>query len=301
MTSVPPPFQHPGPPPPRPEVPEGVHVPDPAGPDAPPPLGVPVWAPFAALLGTFVAVLFLGVLVAIVVGVGGGELDTDSTGLTLGLTVLQAGILVGTAWYTVGALSDRRPTLASFGVRRTPALRALGWAALAYVGFWVAALIILVAFGQPEDQQLAQDIENEDAFAVLAGYAVLSCFLAPIAEEFFFRGFMFRAIAERVHWIWAAVITGAVFGVIHAPGSPAESVLVLGLFGVALCVLLWRTGSLIPCIMLHAFNNSISFGSTKGLPWWGFLLLVVGSVGMTLLVCLLAVRLGARRAAPAPA
>ena len=63
MTSVPPPFQHPGPPPPRPEVPEGVHVPDPAGPDAPPPLGVPVWAPFAALLGTFVAVLFLGVLV----------------------------------------------------------------------------------------------------------------------------------------------------------------------------------------------------------------------------------------------
>ena len=66
--------------------------------------------------------------------------------------------------------------------------------------------------------------------------------------------------------------------------------LVLSLFGVALCLVLWRTASLIPCIMLHAFHNSISFGFTKELPWWGFLLLIAVSVTTTLALSLLALR-----------
>jgi membrane protease YdiL (CAAX protease family) len=136
---------------------------------------------------------------------------------------------------------------------------------------------------------------------VVAGFAVLSCLVAPLAEEFFFRGFLFRALAERVHWSWAAIVAGAVFGLVHAPGSPAVSLLALSIFGVALCLLLLRTGSLIPCIMLHAVNNSISFGDAKGLPWWGFLLLIAGSVGTTLAVSLLAARLGRRIASPAAA
>jgi uncharacterized protein len=299
MTS-PPTFEHPGPPPSRPEVPDGAHVPEPAGEraaDGLPSLGVPVWAPFAALLATFVGVLLLSVVAGIFIAIGGGEVDTDSTALTLVLTAAQAAILVGAAWYTVQALS-RRPTPASFGLRGTRTLPALGWTLLAYAGFWFATALVLLALGEPDEQQLVQDIQDEDTLVVLVGFAVLSCFLAPLAEEVFFRGFMFRAIAERMPVLWAALISGGVFGLIHLPGSPAESVLVLGLFGVALCLLLWRTGSLIPCIMLHALNNSISFGATKELPWWGFLLLIVGSVGATLAVSLLAARW---RSSPAPA
>jgi lipoprotein signal peptidase len=52
-------------------------------------------------------------------------------------------------------------------------------------------------------------------------------------------------------------------------------------------------------MMLHAFNNAVSFGLTKGLPWWGTLLLILGSVVATLAVALLVVRLW--RPAPAPA
>jgi membrane protease YdiL (CAAX protease family) len=300
MTSVPPPFQHPGPPPSLPEVPEGVHVsppPDENGVDGLPRLGVPVWAPFAALVATFVAVLIVGIVVGIGYAIGGGEFDEDSVGVLLLLTAAQAAILVGAAWYAVQVL-NKRPTPASFGLRETPWLPALGWTLLAYVAFWVGTAIVLLAFGEPEEQELVQDIQDEQTLTLVVGYAVLSCVMAPLAEEFFFRGFMFRAIAERVHPIWAAVVTGGVFGVIHLPGSPAESVLVLSLFGVALCLLLWRTSSLIPCIMLHALNNSIAFGATKELPWWGFLLLIVGSVGTTLVVSLLAARLGRR---PAPA
>ena len=74
----------------------------------------------------------------------------------------------------------------------------------------------------------------------------------------------------------------------------------LGL-GVALCLVLWRTASLLPCIMLHAFHNSISFGVSKELPWWGLLLLIAGSVTTTLAVSLLATRIGRAAAPPAVA
>jgi hypothetical protein len=55
--------------------------------------------------------------------------------------------------------------------------------------------------------------------------------------------------------------------------------------------------------MLHAIHNSISFSYTKGLPWWGFLLLTAASVATTLTIATMAVRLTRRPAAlpPVPA
>jgi uncharacterized protein len=295
MTSVPPSFQHPGPPPARPELPDGAPPPPETRPAGLPALGVPAWTPFVALLATFVAVIFVGLVAGVFIGVGGGDIEAGetSTGLTLGLTAVQFAILVVAAWYTAGLFS-RRPVPASFGLRTTPPLPALGWTLLIYVAFWIVTAVVLLILGEPEEQQLVQDIQDEDSFAVLAVYAGLSCLIAPVCEELFFRGFMFRALSERIHVVWAAIVTGGVFGLSHAAGSPATSLLMLTFFGIALCLLLWRTGSLLPCIMLHAFNNSVSFGLAKELPWWGVLLLIVGSVGMTLLVSLLVMRLGRR-------
>ena len=76
-------------------------------------------------------------------------------------------------------------------------------------------------------------------------------------------------------------------------------VAVLSCLGAGLCLVLWRTASLVPCIMLHSFHNSISFAETKGLPWWGFLLLIAGSVLTALAIALLAMR-AARPIRPSP-
>ena len=286
MSSVPPSFEHPGPPPSRPELPEGAPPPQPADDAAAlPRLGVPVWTPFVALLATLVAVIFAGLVAAVAIEIAGGdvEADADAPALLLSLTTLQFVLLVGSAWYVVKALSGP-PTPASFGLRSTRPWQAIGWTVLAYVAFVLVSLAVIGVLGEPEDQQLVQDIEDEDAIGLLVAYGALSCFVAPICEELFFRGFMFRVLAERIHLAWAALASGAVFGLSHAAGSPATALLVLSGFGVALCLLLWRTRSLIPCIGLHAFNNAISFGATKELPAWGFVLLIAGSVGATLAV-----------------
>jgi hypothetical protein len=52
--------------------------------------------------------------------------------------------------------------------------------------------------------------------------------------------------------------------------------------------------------MLHSLHNSISFGFTKELPWWGFLLLTIVSVTTTLTIALFATRLGTRASRPVP-
>jgi len=44
---------------------------------------------------------------------------------------------------------------------------------------------------------------------------------------------------------------------------------VLVVLGVLLCLLYWRTGSLLPCIALHALNNGISFVVTTDVPVGG--------------------------------
>ena len=291
MTSVPPSFQHPGPPPARPELPDGAPVPETPPEGDLPPVGVPVWAPFAAVLGAFAGVLVAGIVVGIAIGIaGGGTTDfDDSDGLTIGLTLVQDALLIAASILTVWWIAGRL-TPATFGLR-VPAVRpALGWTLAGYAAFWVAAIVVGIAFGNPEEQDIVTDLKAEDSFAVLAGFGVMTCVVAPVAEEFFFRGFMFRVLAERTNVALGAVITGAVFGLVHLPSGDLVGVLVLSLFGVALCLVLWKTASLIPCIMLHAFHNSISFGFTKELPWWGFLLLIAGSVMTTLALSLVAMR-----------
>ena len=59
--------------------------------------------------------------------------------------------------------------------------------------------------------------------------AFLVAVVAPIAEEFFFRGFFFGAL-RNWRGLWpAAIITGLVFGAIHVGSAEAAFLLPLAL------------------------------------------------------------------------
>jgi uncharacterized protein len=244
----------------------------------------------------------ISILVGAVIGIAGGDVNKleDNQPLTIGLTLALDGVLVAAPVVIVTWLAGRRADLAAFGLR-VPAWRsALVTLMVVYVGFWAVTLIVALIFGSADDQDIVVDLKSEHSVAVLAGFVVMTCLVAPLAEEFFFRGFLFRVLWERTNVSVATIATGAMFGLVHKPGGDWIGVAVLALFGAALCLLFWRTASLLPCIMLHSFHNSISFGFTKELPWWGFLLLTVGSVTTTLAIALLATRLRGRGASPPP-
>ena len=95
-----------------------------------------------------------------------------------------------------------------------------------------------------------------------------------MAEEFFFRGFLFGALRrwrisvlgrEIGTWV-AAVFTGVLFGLAHTGSASSQYLIPLGFLGFVLCLVRWRTRSLYPCMALHSFNNSLALGYNQ-LHW----------------------------------
>lgn len=288
MTSVPPPpFQHPGPPPSRPELPEGVTASapsPPALPPEPPPrtglAAVPGWAPLAAMVSAFVVATLAYVVIGAGIEAGGGKVtENGPPGLVISATLVQdVALIVAALLFT--SFWARGVTPAAFGLRFTRLWPAVGWMALTFAGFWILTLIYLLIVGQPQEQELTRDLKDEESLTALIAYGALLAVAAPLAEEFFFRGFMFTVLAKRMGPLWGGVVTATIFGLVHAAGSPLKTVVVLFILGLGLCFLFWRTGSLLPCIALHAINNSISFGATKSLPPLAFAAVVIGCTAL---------------------
>jgi membrane protease YdiL (CAAX protease family) len=90
-------------------------------------------------------------------------------------------------------------------------------------------------------------------------YALLvSAVAAPICEEIFFRGMIFRYLRRRWPLWLAALVSATIFGAAHL--SPATSPLivpVLAFIGLVLALVYERTGSLTNSMMLHALNNGV--------------------------------------------
>jgi membrane protease YdiL (CAAX protease family) len=243
---------------------------------------VPVWAPFAALLAVLLIVSITAAAVYGVVSASDPSIEsTDDLpdAATLALTFFQDLAFVFGAYIAVKLALGRTPR-EWLGLNRiSDWQQALRWAVGAFALFWFVALLLAAIFGDPDDQSLVTDLKAEDSTLILVGWAVLICVLAPVVEEIFFRGFMFGVFIRRgMPLIWAALLDAVVFGLGHAPAAPIQ-LIALGAFGFGLCLLYWRTQSIIPCMALHALNNSITFGATKDLDAGLFALVVVGSVG----------------------
>jgi uncharacterized protein len=93
---------------------------------------------------------------------------------------------------------------------------------------------------------------------VVAGLAAVV--VAPVAEELAFRGVLLRALMRRLGFWPAALVSSALFAVLHAGGVSHVAaipllVVVILLFGLLQCVLVRRTGRLGPAIAVHGLMN----------------------------------------------
>ncbi len=271
--------------PPRPELPDGMSAPREEPPPPPPRDGMPLWAPFAVMGIVFVVIATFS---AAVIGIAAASDPTIKASdppdsLTVILTVVQDATLIAAAFLAFKlALGRVRPS--DLGLRRVASWqKALLTAVVVYAIYWFVSGALEQIFGSPPEQELVSELKKQQDLAILIGFAVLTCVVAPIAEEIFFRGFMFTTFARKLGPVWGALLAGGIFGLIHAP-NPVLSLIALGVLGVCLCALYWRTQSIIPCMALHALNNSISFGYTKSLDAGLYAALVVGSVGLVVAI-----------------
>jgi membrane protease YdiL (CAAX protease family) len=212
-------------------------------------------------------------------------------GIELADTIVQDVAFVLAAVYCAH-IGGRAVRAWQFGLRPPGA----GWkSAIGYVVLLTIAFLTLsavwVAIFNPKPEELLDKLGANETTSLLVLSAALTCVIAPICEEFLFRGYVFTALRGwRGTWP-AAVITGLVFGGVHAGSAPALDLVPLAALGFGLCVLYRYSGSLYPCIVAHSLNNSLAFASLEGWGWQAPVLMLAALASIGALV-LLAKRIG---------
>lgn len=154
-----------------------------------------------------------------------------------------------------------RPRPWHFGIRATPPVRTVAitvLAALAVFGFEVG-YIELLGIDESNTEDLGGGAGAPAALAVSAAVIVV----APVTEEVFFRGFLYRALRTRLR-VWAAAsIDGVIFGSLHFQGASSVEILpVIVVFGVGVCLAYEATGSIFSVIAIHAAFNTYALTGT---------------------------------------
>jgi membrane protease YdiL (CAAX protease family) len=236
-----------------------VHEPPPEPPELPEE-APPRWPAWYAPVSFVCALVALLVLVAPLYALPGADSEDPPAALVIAATLVQAVVFAGTA--LLFASMTRRPRPWHFGLRPTRFWPAVGWAALGLLCFYVFAAVYAAVVQPDVEQTVTEDLGADEGTLglILAGLMVIV--VAPAAEEFFFRGFFYRALRSRLAVIPAAAVDGVVFGLLHFEGEDALAILPpLAVLGFVFCLVYERTGSLYPVIGLHALNNAVAYGA----------------------------------------
>jgi membrane protease YdiL (CAAX protease family) len=252
----------------------------------------PPWTAPAALVAGLVLAAIGALLVDIPALALGVKVSSSHVppGLVIADTAVQDAAFVVAALF-FAQLGGRALSAWQFGLRPTRLRRVMWSALLAGVAFLVF-LVLWSAVVHVGKEKLLETLGTRQSTVLLVLSAVLTCVLAPICEEFLFRGFIFTAL-RNWRGLWpAALITGLVFGAVHAGSAPAADLVPLAALGFLLCLVYAYTGSLYPCIALHSLNNSIAFASLEEWSVGAALLLLLGALALIALLALALIRAG---------
>lgn len=142
------------------------------------------------------------------------------------------------------------------------------WGALLWVALFSLGTIIPLSFLY-EQLGIEMDENTQQIFTSLMkepwGYVAIGI-LAPLAEEVVFRGAILRTLlgimSKKNHWV-AIMISAAIFGIVHANLAQFVNALLMGLL---LGWMYYRTGSLVPGILLHWVNNTMAYVLANIMP-----------------------------------
>jgi uncharacterized protein len=150
-----------------------------------------------------------------------------------------------------------------FSVRTVPdKLRAWGFRRPNAAFFWTVPAVLVAAYAMafvndalfhPPQQDIVDSFPPTAGGVVL--FTVVAVVLAPLCEETYFRGFLFRGFENSWGWVLGAVLSAIVFSLAHLQLTLFLPLFTLG-FGLA-----WayrRSGSLWTSITVHAIFNGVA-------------------------------------------
>ncbi|MBH1980249.1 CPBP family intramembrane metalloprotease [Candidatus Saccharibacteria bacterium] len=138
------------------------------------------------------------------------------------------------------------------------------------------ANLLLPAVDLETQQQIGFENLTQRYEMLLAFFTLVV--LAPICEEFLFRGYLYGRVRKYYNAFWAIALTSVVFGLMHiyaGPGLPLQWNVMIGTTVLAVFIAILReyTGSIWAGILVHMLKNGIAF----------FVLFIAPLLGMTLI------------------
>jgi membrane protease YdiL (CAAX protease family) len=123
----------------------------------------------------------------------------------------------------------------------------------------LAGWLLVKFFGDPggSNPLLELVLLSRDPLALIL-LSVTAVVLAPLFEELIFRGVLLPVLARRVGFSVGALLNGLLFAMAHISIGELIPLTVLGT-GLALVRL--RTGRLLPCVLMHAIWNAVTFAN----------------------------------------
>lgn len=206
---------------------------------------------FVLLLAVGATALSVGVIASLVTGDLGDA-----------LVILVSEAMLGLAVVTWVGIRHRLPPTA-LGLRwpgRAGVWAGLGGGALGVVlaQFVVNPIVISLVErvkGAPVETPRQIDFARPGAVVLtITGISVIV--IAPLVEEMFFRGFLYRGLRRWASPGGAAVISSVIFAGTHVIPLIMPAIFVLGL---VLSRLVERRDSLVPSIVAHAAFNAVGF------------------------------------------
>ena len=164
------------------------------------------------------------------------------------LAALVLAVLPALSKFSLRELGFRAPSKATLGIALAGAV------AMVLVAEGSAALIDYFAHS-PHQQDIVEIFKTLHDPTAIAVFAVFAVVFAPFAEETFFRIFFFN-LGLRYGGFWGgALLSGALFGIVHGDFYAA---LPLALGGVVLCAVYYWTRNAFAPMISHALFNALS-------------------------------------------
>ncbi len=189
----------------------------------------------------------------------GSRLSSASPFFSVTIMTLLEGLLIFLAWYfgiRKYHINLDRLGFHSFRVIRS-LIKGIMWLVAIKIFTVIYGAIAISVFGLEPPVELVQGIP--DIFGRGLGGLILAVFVvsivAPIAEEAFFRGFVYPAFRKR-YGVWAGIfISSFIFGLFH---TRIWLIIPVVAMGAVLGFLYEQERSLGPPIALHSLNNLLS-------------------------------------------
>lgn len=221
----------------------------------PPPFPGPAAAIWLTLLASFSALFFMALVAS------GGDEQIGTTAAAVGLAFGFGGV------GTIAARAVPPPQAERLGLRGfrlgflPPILLFLPTAILCSEIDNVAKVWLQPPDADAIQQRVAERLRLDDWLSA-AETVILTVGIAPVIEEFFFRGVLQQGLVARLGALRGLALTALLFGVGHgSPELSAASWLVAAsgtfLYGVAFGLLRLWSGSLLAPILLHMAVNGV--------------------------------------------